>query len=723
MKIMNRKKKLVFLYLFILISAIGIFTLQNALKKDKKIILTSQEKSWIEENKGKTIPFLIPEWESLYFYKTYEDKFQGVYHDYATWLENKYGLTFEIVQKSNGSFAEDVDSGNTLITYNALKNYSRDLNYKYFNLKAKTSIILVEKFEKKIIDGEKRRKKLGMVRNTTETKDYFLTYPFTQYEKILLSSYEEGLEKLKNGDIDLFLAKSRELMYADLEMSVVEKLSDAHYSLAINRKNPELSNIIEKTLPFFEEKIFPESYFKHRGIYSTQMLKNNQTLKKVKKKYPKIVVEVPDGKDFLPLYYIEKGKPIGYLPTLLDNLSSSIGVPIEIASYSSPEKKHIRALDPSRKNSLSIPYYNSEVSVVGKRGARYIKTLDDLREKKVGVVLNQYTQDIPLRTNINFIPFENLEIALNALNNDNIEYVIGDFIFLDSKIENMHLADDIKVVGFLENSNQSLSFSFNEEDRILYTLFLQILPKDVSEYTALKDLLISPKVIKLNYYYLASTIFIFSIIIGIILFFLRSNINHKNKAEKLNRAMISSLEMASSFNDNDTGHHIVRVSKYSELLAKELKLPSSLVKDITYYASLHDIGKIGIPDSILKKPGKLDLEETTKMREHVNIGHKFVKNAGLGKTAENIVRFHHERWDGKGYPLGFSGSKIPIEARIVSLTDVYDALRQKRPYKTSFTHEEAIQIIVSDSGIFFDPHIVKLFLKLNEEFDEIFNKY
>ncbi|MGL5099567.1 MAG: HD domain-containing phosphohydrolase, partial [Fusobacteriaceae bacterium] len=365
----------------------------------------------------------------------------------------------------------------------------------------------------------------------------------------------------------------------------------------------------------------------------------------------------------------------------------------------------------------------SDVAVVGRRGARYIKESDDLRGENIGIVLPEHIEYSSPKTNLSPSVFKDLESALKALKTGEIDYLIGDFIFLDSKIENMFLTDGIKFVGFLKNLNSTLFFTFKKEDKILHSLFLQLLPKNILEFEGLRKILVSPKIIRFNYHYLAWLIMFFLITIGSMTIFLKSNIIHKNKAEKLNKAMITSLEIASSYNDDGTGQHIVRVAKYAELLGKRLNLSSSMVKDIAQYASLHDIGKIGIPDSILRKPGKLTPEEIVTMREHSNIGYKLVKNSGLGKTAENLVRFHHERWDGKGYPVGLKGVKIPIEARIVALADVYDALRQKRSYKEPYTHEEAVQIITSDSEVFFDPEIVEIFLKHNKEFEEIYNNY
>ncbi len=187
----------------------------------------------------------------------------------------------------------------------------------------------------------------------------------------------------------------------------------------------------------------------------------------------------------------------------------------------------------------------------------------------------------------------------------------------------------------------------------------------------------------------------------------------------MNESLIGSLEMASLYSDEETSEHNKRINVYSEHLSNLLKMPNSFVEEIRMIASLHDIGKIGIPHYILKKPGKLDPDEFDVMKKHVNIGYEIIKNTDLSLITKNIVLYHHEKWNGKGY-LSLVGEEIPIEARIVSIVDVYDALRQKRIYKEGFTHEVAIKIIEEERGVSFDPKIVDIFLAHHEEFRAIF---
>jgi putative two-component system response regulator len=171
------------------------------------------------------------------------------------------------------------------------------------------------------------------------------------------------------------------------------------------------------------------------------------------------------------------------------------------------------------------------------------------------------------------------------------------------------------------------------------------------------------------------------------------------------------LARAIEYRDGDTGGHVSRVAQVSALLASAIGLSAERCRMIYLAAPLHDIGKIGIADAILSKPGKLTPDELRVMREHVSIGARILENGSSDviRTAELIAQSHHERWDGTGYPDRLSGTDIPIEARIVAIADVFDALCSERPYKKAWPIAEAYREIVSLAGSHFDPAVVAAF--------------
>ena len=196
-------------------------------------------------------------------------------------------------------------------------------------------------------------------------------------------------------------------------------------------------------------------------------------------------------------------------------------------------------------------------------------------------------------------------------------------------------------------------------------------------------------------------------------------------------AVIFGLAKLAESRDNDTGEHLDRIRIYVTILAKELALNNpefdeEFVRNLSLASSLHDIGKVGIPDSILLKPGRLTHEERGIMEIHTLIGGECLDaiHARLGENefmnvARQIAYYHHERWDGTGYPHCLKESEIPLVARIVAVADVYDALTSKRPYKKAMTHLESREIIVAGAGKHFDPQIVEAFLNHEGEFEEI----
>ncbi|RGP52692.1 HD-GYP domain-containing protein [Pseudomonas abyssi] len=185
------------------------------------------------------------------------------------------------------------------------------------------------------------------------------------------------------------------------------------------------------------------------------------------------------------------------------------------------------------------------------------------------------------------------------------------------------------------------------------------------------------------------------------------------------RAVIRALARAADYKDNETGKHIMRIGETAALIAQGLGAPATWVELLRLAAPMHDVGKIGIADQILRKPGKLSEEEFRTMQEHARIGSQILSDSGrssLLELAAEIALNHHEKWDGTGYPSGLQGEQIPLSARIVALCDVYDALRSERPYKPGWTAERAQAFIREQSGKHFDPAVVRVMAGL---FDEI----
>lgn len=187
---------------------------------------------------------------------------------------------------------------------------------------------------------------------------------------------------------------------------------------------------------------------------------------------------------------------------------------------------------------------------------------------------------------------------------------------------------------------------------------------------------------------------------------------------------VSALARAAEVHDDETGNHILRINTYAKELSEHLKMPKDFTRTIYFSAQMHDVGKIYIPSTIIKKPGPLTIEEYKTMKLHTIYGVKILGNHPRFQLAREVANYHHERWDGTGYPEGLKGEQIPVSARIVAICDVYDALRSRRSYKPPIDHQTTYDIICSGNTKtkpeHFDPEILNSFKKLEKRFKEIF---
>ena len=202
---------------------------------------------------------------------------------------------------------------------------------------------------------------------------------------------------------------------------------------------------------------------------------------------------------------------------------------------------------------------------------------------------------------------------------------------------------------------------------------------------------------------------------------------HKRTKEILETQfeIVQRLAVAGELRDNETGAHVKRMSHICSLLAMKRGLGSEFSELMLYASTMHDVGKIGIPDSILLKSKKLSPEEWQVMQQHPKIGARIIGNheSKLISLAREIALYHHEKWDGSGYPHGFSGNEIPVSARIAAISDVFDALSSNRPYKQAWPAEKVVETIKAESGSHFEPAMVDIFLENLPEIIEIKDQY
>jgi HD-GYP domain-containing protein (c-di-GMP phosphodiesterase class II) len=201
----------------------------------------------------------------------------------------------------------------------------------------------------------------------------------------------------------------------------------------------------------------------------------------------------------------------------------------------------------------------------------------------------------------------------------------------------------------------------------------------------------------------------------------------QDETEEAFQLSINLLARAAEVHDSDTATHVLRVNEYSYFIASRLGMPREFCDEIRYSAQLHDVGKMSVDGKVLRKKGPLDSEERDEMNQHPVFGYRILERSDRLQMAAAIALNHHERWDGSGYPNGRKGEEIPVEARIVALADIYDALRSSRPYKPGFSHREATTILLEgddrhDPHGHLDPTLIELFSEHHEGMAEVWDR-
>ncbi|MCF8111914.1 MAG: response regulator [Desulfobacteraceae bacterium] len=320
---------------------------------------------------------------------------------------------------------------------------------------------------------------------------------------------------------------------------------------------------------------------------------------------------------------------------------------------------------------------------------------------------------------------ENGEQAMEIIESTPIDVVITDIrmpgmsgVELLEKVKAEHNCDVMVMTGFTENYNYESIVTAGASDFIQKPISFRELMIRLKRVLRMRYLLIERE--QINHQ-------------------LEESVNELEKAlreiekahEELDYAYldtINRLVSAAEYKDEETGDHIVRMSRYCTMIAEKIGLSEEMVKLIRYASPMHDIGKIGIPDNILLKPGRLTEDEFETIKTHTTIGASILADskAEVLKVAHEIALCHHEKWNGKGYPHGFKKEETPVSGRIVGIADTFDALTSRRPYKDPYPMKVALEIIRSERGISFDPRVVDAFMdnidgikQIKDEVDEI----
>lgn len=651
----------------------------------------------------------------MYLYKNLEKgEYQGVYMDiFANVLRNK-------------NISVNLDNKDSDVVLRTIETLDGKEIYDYFDTPMVYRVgVVVNKNSTLSNLGDIKNLKVAYIPNQHGLKEFKERYNNLNLEKIEVKNLDEGLEKLSNGEIEAFIAQDwYDKNSGETNYKLLENIR-YNEQIAVKKNLKDLHKEIEGTINGVEGEAFQQILSKNREEFYKYLLKDTPSYEKVRENFKVIRVKLGKDKFMLPFYYEQKNSYQGLTVNIAKELEKIIEVPFVFIKNGEYDIEGIAIENSEGKGKFNYtkPYYEMKLSVANRKSDGFIQNISDLDKAKILVLKGDYSYTYlkNILKNSEIIEVESYEEGLEKLLSQQGEYLVGYFNILTGVISNNFLDDKIKVAGIL-NDSFGVSFGISKEQKELSNLIGTILESFTVDKTVIDNNLLKNSIVTQNYRLILkvsipAVIFIL-ILIGLII---KSEKNRK-KAEELSFTLIEVLEMANQLNDEDTGDHVKRLGMYSTLLSEKANVSKETRESIKRFSSLHDIGKVAIPSEILKKPSKLTEDEFKKVKEHVNIGYDLVKKLKLGKIAENIVKYHHEKWDGSGYPSGLKGEEIPLEARIVAIVDVYDALRQKKSHREALSHIEALKMIKEERGRSFDPELVDIFVKNDKEFEKIYEE-
>ncbi|MGL5797546.1 MAG: HD domain-containing phosphohydrolase [Cetobacterium sp.] len=651
----------------------------------------------------------------MYLYKNLEiGEYKGVYVD----------LFETILKKENLAIGLDSDDGDVILR--TIKTDAGALEYNYIETPMVYRIGIIGNKNSELSKLlEMKKIKVAHINGHHGLRELKERYKELDIERVEVKNIDEGFEKLNNKEVEILLVQDwYDKNLGDVDYKVLENIR-YNEQIAVLKNRNDISAEILLNLEKIKEEKLQEILSSNRIEFYKYLLKYTPNYEKVLKNYKEIRVKLGKDKFMLPFYYKQSNEYKGLTINLIKELEKILDIPFVFIQDGTSDLDGIVIENPLNKSTTNYtnPYYEMKLSVANRKSDGFIQNVSDLDKNKIIVLKNDYSEVYmkKILKDIEIIEVETYEEGLQKLLNQDGDYLIGYLNILTGAISNNYLDDKIKIASIL-NESFGVSLGISKDKKELSSLVETILESFTIDKTIIDNDLLKNSIVTQNYKMIMKiSIPVLLFIITLILLIIKAEKNRK-KAEELSFSLIEVLEMANQLNDEDTGDHVKRLGMYSTLLSEKANISKELRNNIQRFASLHDIGKVVIPAEILKKPSKLTEDEFNKVKEHVNIGYDLVKKLKLGSVAENIVKYHHEKWDGTGYPSGIKENDIPLEARIVSLVDVYDALRQKKFHRDALSHKEAISLIEEDKGVSFDPELVEIFIKNNKEFEKIYEE-
>ncbi|KNC94833.1 HD domain-containing phosphohydrolase [Trabulsiella odontotermitis] len=686
-------------------------------------------------------PQPVPVWlyddENFEFWRDANGHYQGYYQDLFQAINEKYGYNFQL-HPVNG---EEI---NRRFSENSFGLYAGVLRTEE---RATTKILSMRLFDNEVVAASLIRNadtpddlnhaRVVFRRNDATFDQVRKRYPELTFRNVLLvDASQVGFDLLRDGKADYYINDDSEMDDTQHYYAISRPFPDLRIPVTIGF-SPELEharNDINQLISDWQQsgKLHQLEENSRRNYLVSRIQLTPQERAWIEQNT--LDIWLPKNENFAPLIWQDRSGYHGTAIEMIKDMQELLHIKVNVHyvdNYVARMRKEnwpVRLVDilsdqnPLHTSGIIGPLQSWHNAWYTRIDEPFIRDEEQIRFQRVGVLRDSYAS-LYLRehfgNDITLVPVDTVDQLFDAIDNHRVDYILGDLSSLELALRGNELFRGILKVAGLTRSDDHIG-AWVAPGHPLHSLLTEV--HRISSLRAqLERHRETPMTLDIskNTLKVISVILLITVVFSLFLVLLMRRQIKKNHL--VNRSIVEAMEKVNRAHDDETGSHIQRVAAYCGLLARELKLPHRIVRDIERFASLHDVGKIAVPERILRKEGPLTAEEFSEMKLHTLKGWRIIQGLGLGTIAENIIHYHHEKWDGSGYPEGLKGEQIPIEARILALADVYDALRQKRVYKPGFSHEHACGVILEGAGKHFDPQLIALFRQLHPKFRDIYD--
>lgn len=685
----------------------------------------------------KPVPVWLYDDENFEFWRDASGHYQGYYQDLFRAINEKYGYNFQLHPVGG----EEI---NRLFNENHYGLYAGVLRTEE---RATSKILSMRLFDNEVVAASLIRNantpddldhaRVAFRRNDATFDQVRKRYPELKFRNVLLVDDSQlGFDLLRDGKADYYINDDSEMDDTQHYYTISRPFPDLRIPVTIGF-SPELKNVRSNINQLISEwqqngKLRELEENSRRNYLVSRIQLTPQESAWIKQNT--LEIWLPKSENFSPLIWQDRNGYHGTAIDMIKDMQELLHIKVNVhyvdnyVARMREENWPVRLVDilndenPLHTSGIIGPLQSWHNAWYTRIDEPFIRDEEQIRFQRVGVLRNSYAS-LYLRqhfgNDITLVPVDSADQLFDAIDNHRVDYILGDLSSLELALRGNELFRGVLKVAGLTHSDDQIG-AWVAPGHPLHSLLTEV--HRISSLRAqLERHHESPATLDIskNTLKVISVILLITALFSLFLVLLLRRQIRKNHL--VNRSIVEAMEKVNRAHDDETGSHIQRVSAYCGLLARELKLPHRTARDIERFASLHDVGKIAVPERILRKEGPLTEEEFSEMKLHTLKGWRIIQGLGLGAIAENIIHYHHEKWDGSGYPEGLKGTEIPIEARILALADVYDALRQKRVYKPGFSHEQACELIFPGAGKHFDPQLIALFRQLHPKFREIFD--